>query len=281
MVNDRHIQTPVFTSKNVCSFTGKERDAETGYSYFGARYYDSDLSGLFLSVDPMADKYPSISPYAYCAWNPVRLLDSNGDSVTVSGEQSLDIVNQLQTDNLNITINDNGYLNVDLRKSDLSDLSREEKVIYDAIVSDKINIHITTGVTPIDDNGSHFFNYKRGNETKKMLTLFGGSFCGAYRNMESGKVDTYTFIDFDYMNGLGYDQGVPHEISESYYAGLFVLTGGIDIPYADINRINNKLMVSHQYAIPERLENGRTYMFGPMKGLLKFGRMKTLNEINR
>ena len=32
---------------SVTTFTGKERDAETGYSYFGARYYDSDLSGLF------------------------------------------------------------------------------------------------------------------------------------------------------------------------------------------------------------------------------------------
>ena len=61
------------------TFTGKERDEETGYSYFGTRYYDSDLSGLFLSVDPMSDKYPSISPYAYCAWNPVRLVDSDGN----------------------------------------------------------------------------------------------------------------------------------------------------------------------------------------------------------
>ena len=59
-------------------FTGKEKDAETGYSYFGARYYDSDLSGLFLSVDPMADKYPNISPYAYCAWNPLKLVDPDG-----------------------------------------------------------------------------------------------------------------------------------------------------------------------------------------------------------
>ena len=63
------------------SFTGKERDAETGYSYFGARYYDSDLSGQFLSVDPMSDKYPSISPYAYCAWNPVKLVDLDGRDV--------------------------------------------------------------------------------------------------------------------------------------------------------------------------------------------------------
>ena len=61
------------------SSTGKERDEETGYCYFGARYYDSDLSGLFLSVDPMADKYPSISPYAYCNWNPVKLVDPDGN----------------------------------------------------------------------------------------------------------------------------------------------------------------------------------------------------------
>lgn len=63
------------------TFTGKERDTETGFSYFGARYYDSDLSGLFLSVDPMADNYPSLSPYAYCAWNPVKLVDPDGREV--------------------------------------------------------------------------------------------------------------------------------------------------------------------------------------------------------
>lgn len=33
---------------------------------------------MWLSVDPMSDKYPSISPYAYCAWNPVRLVDPDG-----------------------------------------------------------------------------------------------------------------------------------------------------------------------------------------------------------
>ena len=33
----------------------------------------------WLSVDPMADKYPSLSPYAYCAWNPVKLVDPDGE----------------------------------------------------------------------------------------------------------------------------------------------------------------------------------------------------------
>ena len=60
------------------TFTGKERDSETGFSYFGARYYDSDLMTAWLSVDPMADKYPGLSPYAYCGWNPVRLVDPDG-----------------------------------------------------------------------------------------------------------------------------------------------------------------------------------------------------------
>jgi len=61
-------------------FTGKERDEETGLDYFGARYYDSDLS-LWLSVDPMSDKYPSLSPYNYCAWNPLVLVDPDGNDL--------------------------------------------------------------------------------------------------------------------------------------------------------------------------------------------------------
>ena len=71
--------TPVFHS----SFTGKEKDPETGYSYFGARYYNSDLS-MWLSVDPMADKYPSLSPYNYCAWNPMKLVDPDGNKIKAS-----------------------------------------------------------------------------------------------------------------------------------------------------------------------------------------------------
>ena len=63
-----------------CAFSAKERDVETGLSYFGARYYSSDLS-IWLSVDPMSDKYPSLSPYVYCANNPVKLVDPNGEEI--------------------------------------------------------------------------------------------------------------------------------------------------------------------------------------------------------
>ena len=58
-------------------FTGKERDKETGYDFFGARYYSSVLTH-WLSVDPLADKCPWISPYAYCGWNPIKNIDKDG-----------------------------------------------------------------------------------------------------------------------------------------------------------------------------------------------------------
>jgi len=71
------------------TFSGKEKDVETGYGYFGARYYDSGLS-IWLSVDPMSDKYPSMSPYNYCGNNPLVLTDPDGntagDYVNANGE---------------------------------------------------------------------------------------------------------------------------------------------------------------------------------------------------
>ena len=64
-------------------FTGKERDAETGYDFFGARFYWQ--AGTWLSVDPLAGDYPQISPYAYCAWNPIKYVDPDGwDAVLIT-----------------------------------------------------------------------------------------------------------------------------------------------------------------------------------------------------
>ena len=67
------------------TFSAKEKDTETGFSYFGSRYYNSDLS-IWLSVDPQASKYPSLSPFVYCANNPIKLVDPNGKEIYVEIE---------------------------------------------------------------------------------------------------------------------------------------------------------------------------------------------------
>jgi len=67
-------------------FTGKvvdadrsvsKQDAETGLCYFGARYYDPHIS-LWMSVDPLAEKYPGWSPYNYTLNNPLKSVDPDG-----------------------------------------------------------------------------------------------------------------------------------------------------------------------------------------------------------
>ncbi|QQS36968.1 MAG: RHS repeat protein [Ignavibacteriales bacterium] len=64
-------------------FTEKERDTESNYDYFGARYYDSEL-GRWLQVDPLADKYPGWSPYNYCLNAPLDLIDPDGMDIKPS-----------------------------------------------------------------------------------------------------------------------------------------------------------------------------------------------------
>ncbi|MFP4663142.1 MAG: RHS repeat domain-containing protein [Bacteroidales bacterium] len=54
-----------------------ELDSESGYNYFGARYYDSELSN-WLSVDPMAEARSWVSPYSYVQNSPVMRVDPSG-----------------------------------------------------------------------------------------------------------------------------------------------------------------------------------------------------------
>ncbi len=65
-------------------FNGQEKDNEikgTGNSLdFGARIYDSRL-GRFLSLDPLQAKYQSLSAYNFCANNPIKFIDIDGQLV--------------------------------------------------------------------------------------------------------------------------------------------------------------------------------------------------------
>ena len=61
-------------------FTGKEDqgpDFGTAYTDFGARQYSPALR-RWLVPDPLSEKYYGVSPYAYCAGDPVNLVDPDG-----------------------------------------------------------------------------------------------------------------------------------------------------------------------------------------------------------
>ena len=120
------------------TFSAKEKDVETGLSYFGSRYYSSDLS-VWLSVDPMSDKYPSLSPYTYCADNPVKLVDPNGEYLEVADNDDthndlLSIVGKTHRDR--VIFNKDGSVSVNMEG-----LSQEaiDKDIGLSLINDMVN----------------------------------------------------------------------------------------------------------------------------------------------
>ena len=58
-------------------FNGKQFDEETGLYYYGARYMNP-IASIWYGVDPLAEKYPNESVYAYTHNNPVKFVDPNG-----------------------------------------------------------------------------------------------------------------------------------------------------------------------------------------------------------
>ena len=111
-------------------FTGKERDEKTGYDYFGARYYVPEIP-IWLSVDPLADKYPNISPYAYAAWNPIKYVDPDGryfdDANEVTAQKiEAECQNKLSSKMLN------HFRRKELNKTlkDIADMRNDEKNEY-------------------------------------------------------------------------------------------------------------------------------------------------------
>ena len=61
-------------------FNGKELDEETGLYYYGARYLNP-TSSVWYGVDPLFEKYPSLSAYNYCAGNPINAIDPDGNII--------------------------------------------------------------------------------------------------------------------------------------------------------------------------------------------------------
>ena len=66
-------------------FTSKELDNQNGLNWydFGARWFDVAGVPMWTSVDPLAEKYFHISPYSYCAGDPINKFDPDGKEIKI------------------------------------------------------------------------------------------------------------------------------------------------------------------------------------------------------
>ena len=67
--------------ENKYQYNGKELNEELGLNWndYGARYYDPAI-GRFGQIDPLADSFPSWSPYSYTFDNPIGYVDPTEES---------------------------------------------------------------------------------------------------------------------------------------------------------------------------------------------------------
>lgn len=133
----------------------EEGDWESGFHCYGARYYWSEVLTGWLSVDPMADKYPSISPYAYCNWNPVKLVDPEGEEAMDNDDEW-----KYNTTTKKIEwLNGNGgstHQTVTLTSGDGNHESFNSMVSYNGVIEDMFDFNVFSNQTDnIVDGGAN------------------------------------------------------------------------------------------------------------------------------
>jgi RHS repeat-associated protein len=141
---------------NQYKFNGKELDSTTGMYYYGARYYEPRFS-IFVSVDPLAEKYPGIGGYVYVANNPIRYTDPTGmepeDWIFTFTNGFLTKITDTGVGSAIIIVNDNKSLN----PSSITNMQRISQ--YDQIVKavgGKLNNKVNFAYKELGGKGGHY-----------------------------------------------------------------------------------------------------------------------------
>jgi len=202
--------------QNKFKYQGKERDLETGYDYFEARYYDSAI-GRFLQVDPLADQRYYINPYQAMGNNPITGIDPTGMlDLYINGDEADDAFAALQqSSSLKLSKDENGKVTAgtvtDEQRVNLSDGDRSLlEAITDGNVDVKLNATSKTQFTSQDGSGPY--------------TIRIGTYDGS--KVVNGITKAYQQVNLpmakaeEAMGGLTAGEIVKHEVNEAYTGAI-------------------------------------------------------------
>jgi hypothetical protein len=199
---------------------------------------------MWLSVDPMSDKYPSMSPYNYCANNPVMLVDPDGREVFIVGEQVFAAFQSLQQGT-------NLKLSIDFSTGKISasgkPLNDNDDMLLEAINNTDIKVEVFTCSRELDNSG-------------------GGENHGASWEIEERKfvtadmhVNIKQLTKLEKGSNAPAGSGMMHEVTEGFQLGLIAFRNKIDIgkAYSEVKTdsktfefSNNRVTLSTESIIP-------------------------------
>ena len=206
------------------SFNAKELDEETGMYYYEARYYKPPV---FTSRDAMFEKYFWMTPYAYCANNPVKYVDPSGEDWYINGEASSDMVNQLNnhtSDNFTLHRNKDGSITYQGEAT-----TKLDKYFKSIVDNPDITVYMIASYTDEIEDGYYY-------EKIDDIYYAGGAYGGTYID-ENGHVDACQYVNpsngkyWDEKTGKKTGYCMVHEVSESYEAGLITKKKGKEDPF--------------------------------------------------
>ena len=195
--------TNLHFSQQPHKYGAKELDRENGLDLYDsqARWYAPQI-GRTSTLDPMAEKYPHLSPYLWCAANPITLTDPTGKELKPKGEEELQVIkNTIPAEARRfVVINDEGFID----KNKLEEYSGDSYnfQILKYIVNSPITmfVELNDNYNYIDENGElknstmtyYDFNPLYDNEDDKDKT---GSTISGLSTGETGKMGITLFPD--------------------------------------------------------------------------------------
>jgi RHS repeat-associated protein len=171
-------------------FTGKERDWESGYDYFGARYYDSRI-GRWGQTEKVDKMFYNNSPYSYAMLNPMLFEDILG------------LYPRIIVDGNNIMITTTYYY-----------VNDKDDAVYG--INDNQAMKIEKMITNMNSWGGTFeYGGKKYNLTVnvKLEEVNGKDYSHMTSEILSKNVDGFNFLlNMDKIDNDKTNQGVAHEI---------------------------------------------------------------------
>lgn len=238
--------------------------------YYGARYYDPRVS-IWLSIDPLQEKYPNISRYAYTFQNPVKYIDPDGKDIVITGVLLDKTVAEIQAGvEKGITLSydrNNSYLSYTRNENET--LNTEDQLVMRAIDDRSIMLKIRS------------VNGLKTHEGKDMLG--GGSFLGNdvtkdsdgnVTNLVANQAVNPDFLKkMDDAHGAKPGQSLMHEISEALIGIQNSKTSGVSAPpatWAASQDPTSAYRQAHDKALPQSpmlIDEKAFYTISPLKGL--------------